>query len=59
MDNLGKILFTKCLLLLTSFQNLLRLNVVFMVRKIGHLLLKWGGGGGGVVVFIPHHPTFV
>ena len=26
---------------------MLRLNVIFMVRKIGQLLLSGGGGGGG------------
>ena len=31
---------------LTSCQNLLRLNVFFMVREIGQLLLNGGGGGG-------------
>ena len=30
----------------TSYQNLLRLNVIFIVRKIGQLLFKGGGRGG-------------
>ena len=34
---------------LTPYQNLLRLNVIFMVRKIGQLLLS----GGGEVVATP------
>ena len=29
---------------LTPYQNLLRLNVIFMVRKIGQLLFSRGGG---------------
>ena len=32
---------------LTSYQNLLRLNVIFMVRKIDQPLLNGGGGGRG------------
>ena len=32
---------------LTSYENLLTWNVIFMVRKIGELLLNRGGGGGG------------
>ena len=30
---------------LTPNQTLLRLNVIFMVRKMGQFLLNWGGGG--------------
>ena len=37
--------------------NLLRLNVIFMVKKIGHLLLNGGGGGGGLLA--SQHPPFV
>ena len=33
--------------------------LIFMVRKIGQLLLSGRGGGGGGVVAIPQHPLFV
>ena len=39
---------------LIPYQNLLRLNVIFMVRKIGQLLLSRGG-----VVATPQHCPFV
>ena len=44
MDNLVKILFTEVFVVRLHTKYLLRLNVVFMVRKVGQLLRKHGKG---------------
>ena len=58
LNVLSRYFYKLTLILFTSYQNLLRLNVIFMVRKIGQLLLNGGGGGGGVVA-TPQHSPFV
>ena len=52
-------IFYKLTLVLSySIPNLLRSNIILMVRKIGQLLLK-GGGGGWQWLLSPQHPPFV